>query len=400
MKRSGIWGCARIFIVVFSAISVLSSPGHADFTPVEIPLSVVQIPGGDNKIGLYAYVGGTGSSVQFYQLDTGSSGFFAEYAPTSNLDQGVAQWWGSDVTPTGVSGTASYGSGVSLHFDVVTTSVTLSDSTGASLLQIDNVQIGQVQTASTPANWQQVTETGQPALHSTFYGNFGAALYPHTTDSSSSNLFTLLGQIPGANGFVVHIGNTANPDPNAPAKLTVGITDEMRAEFIYSTPMVLDTDGPLFPTTGYQSTEEYNSTATYVLSKDGHTQTLTSISTLLDVGAPSTSIRETVDGHFVDENGNIVDGVNLSMIFPAADGSEPFTITYPVGSIQSVDRVSVSDPDKNNVNAGLNPYAYADVMFDLEAGVIRFRPIPEPSTYLLCGLAIILLFWRIRKPAL
>lgn len=388
------------FLAGVSYAVITGSALAAGFTPVDIPLSIVQIQDGGsslNKIGLYAYVGGTGSSAKFYQLDTGSSGFFAAYAPTESLDSGVTQWWGTEVTNNHISGVAGYGSGVSLNFDVVTTSVTLSNSTGASLVTINNVQMGRVETASQPSDWQQVTEAGNPALHSEFYGNFGVALNPHSTHDSNTNLFALLGQIPGANGFVVHIGNIATPDPSAPAKLTVGITDAMRAEFAYSTPMVLDPEGRLFPTTGYQATEEYNSTVTYVLSKDGHEQTLTSISTLLDVGAPSTEIRENVDDVFV-EDGKLKDGVTLSMIFPGTNGSDPLTITYAAGSIQSVNQVGIGDASTNNVNAGLNPYAYVDVMFDLEQGVMRFRPIPEPSTYALAGLAVAsLLLWRVRR---
>lgn len=377
-------------------LGVSATAAWAQFQPIQIPLTVGKDDQGENKVGLFAMLGGS-NIAKLYQLDTGSSGFFAAYAPNPD----VPQWWGG-FTPIDAHGVAGYGSDVSLNFDVVSTNVTLSNAQGTPLLTVCDAQIGRVKTASNPSDWEKLTKDGVAPLHGDFFGNFGAALYQHSASGPApASLFTLLGQIPNAGGFIVHIGDASNIDPDNPPMLTVGITNQMREAFPYASPLTAAT-GQTFPTTGYQGYEEYSSVADVSLNLGGDTQEFTGVPTLFDTGGQSSTLRTNVDAEFYTPNpdnsdeGPVKNCTIFSVTLPGAGESPDFTLSWPVGDVQSYNAVNIDNNGDDNLNAGLNPYAYYDIMFDIEEGMIRFRPIPEPATVALAlfGVAAAVIFRR------
>jgi hypothetical protein len=375
--------------------------GVSAFASVEVPLQIdtVTTLGGTQKyaVGLYLSLGGTGSSPKLFQLDTGSGGVTAAYSNT--LDNGVTQWWGSEVdTSSSVNGITEFG-GRTVHYDTAVAPVTFYDgANGNALIQTQPVTVAQGTSATDSqgaTDWQSQTEAGQPALLGKYYGNFGASLHPH---SVSQGLFPVLAQMTNGEGnklrgYVIHLGNLATTqDPTLTLYFDSDFADGNNPVADFTLTTSLTQDGNVFPTTGYATTSN-QPLAVEAFEVDGVVQDADApYSALADTGGTSLATPNAnglYDG-MIDGNGNFDPDLAFLLTLMGTD-NETFTLGFTTGEEQSINQLTATD-ENSDLNLGLALYNYYDVYFDAANSTMSFRAlnIPEPSTVaLLSGLGVL-----------
>jgi hypothetical protein len=207
-------------------------------------------------------------------------------------------------------------------------------------------------------------------------------------------LFNPLFQLPGnlSSGFLVQLG-PIGIDP----QLTVGVTDDLRAQFPYAVPVQALVGGGTYPVSGLPVLQYFGFSPSYYAQLGdlperpiGTNQSLQCatqcLPTLIDSGAPSTGIRlkNAIGGDPYNDNGQLQTGVNFIARFPTTEGRPPLEWTFVAGDNGSVNLVQYQQGDISlpgqNVNTGLNLYNAFDVMFDVKEQVIWLRPTGNTST--------------------
>jgi hypothetical protein len=353
----------------FIAVAISFSAPAAVPTTVTIPLVIRNVSGQpgspEYKLGISLSLGG--GPFKLYEFDTGAAGLFAAYN---------SQWW-PGFSPTGGPFTETYSSGITYTGQIVATRVDL----GHGIPPI-NANVGQIQSASGTdkvKNWDQKVADGKPPLYENFFGDFGMAL------STKGSIYAIVPQLPGnlSSGFIVTTGGYQNPHP----RLYIGLTEEMRAQFTFLVPMLPRKGNGLYPGNHpprhiYQ--EEIIDTRVAI--HKGGIATAFKTGVVLDTGAPSAKIRNVDNGFPIpaglidNATGNIVNGAELEMHGARADeAAEPWIMKFITGPAEGYNAVSygttaLASHTSPYVNAGLNPFFRYDVMFDIERGVVGFRP--------------------------
>lgn len=361
------------------AIEPLAVPQSAASRSIPLHYLPYTTPGGvvEDKYGIDVSIGG--GPARMYEFDTGGTGFLAGYDP--------AFWRGID--PSGPSVQANYTSGN--YYDAVAVDAVISLGRGPGAVSTAvPVQVGAILAGGnekTGATFDFLGST--PPVEGSFYGDFGASFGINNGKGPGVAMTSVLLQLPGnlSSGFVVELGPIGRP-----ARLTVGLTPELRGQFPYAVP--LDRIDDLFyPTSGRQVYEQFGFAPTYTLSKGSSTQSLGAIQTLIDSGAPSMSLRlpgwpEGKPYPFSSDGTTVDPGTTMTVGFPAAPGTQPLEWSFVAGNDGSVNQIGYSSSSGqatkgDNVNTGLDLYDMFDVMFDVEAGVVRLRPNGGAATVVL-----------------
>lgn len=331
----------------------------------------------EDKYGIEVAIGG--GPARMYEFDTGGTGFMAGYDP--------AVWPGVD--PSGPPVGANYTSGN--FYDAVAVEAVVTLGTGSAAVSTAvPVQIGAI-LAGGNVNTGAVFDFLGPAppVEGGFYGDFGASFGINRGTDPGVAVTSVLFQLPGnlSSGFVVQLGPVGGP-----GRLTVGLTEALRNQFPYAVTLA-EIEGLLYPTSNRQVYDQFGFDATYTLSAGERRRSLGPLQTLIDSGAPSMSVRlpdwPAEEPYPFSSGGSAVDpGTTMTVDFPPAPDTPPLAWSFVAGSDGSVNQIGYSSASGaatpgNNVNTGLNLYNAFDVMFDLEAGLVRLRPNGGSATVVL-----------------
>lgn len=328
------------------------------------------------KYGIDVAIGD--NAAQIYEFDTGGTGFFAGYNQPF--------WTNVPLTTTPAS--EVYNSGNFYQGVVSNTKVTLGQG-NQTVSTAQPIAIGAVLAggnSKTGATFD-FTNPSAPPVEGRFFGDFGASF------ASRNGLTSPLVQLPGnlSTGFLVQLG----PIGVAP-QLTVGVTEDLRRQFPYAIPVILNPGGGTYPTSGYPVLDEFGFAPVYTVTRGGDTQTLGNekpqnipcteqcLATLIDSGAPTTGIRlpGNVPSPF-NVGGQLQAGTLFRATFPTTAGRPPLVWEFIAGNNPSVDEVNYETPrnaGKQDVNVGLTLYNYYDVMFDVANKTIFLRPTGAQAT--------------------
>ncbi|KDF00643.1 hypothetical protein Y900_017255 [Mycolicibacterium aromaticivorans JS19b1 = JCM 16368] len=325
------------------------------------------------KYGIDVAVGGNPSQV--YEFDTGGNGFFAGYNQPF--------WQGVPITSDPVS--ILFTSGNQFNAVVATPTVTIGQ--GNHTVTTAPIDVGAILSGSSPKTGTFVfTDPAAPPIEGSFFGDFGASLAVLPVSGTSYLLANPLLQLPGnlSNGYLVQLG----PIGVTP-QVTVGLTDSLRAQFPYAVPIAPAPGGGTYPVSGLPQLNLFGIYPSY-FAQESPTSPLVPIQqdgcgndcalpTVIDSGAPSTSIRlGDQKGPFETPGGQLQPGVSFVAQFPTAEGKPPLTWTFVAGNNGSVNLVDYANSSAafsgDNLNTGLNIYNNYDVMFDVQDQVLRLRP--------------------------
>lgn len=396
------------------------SDGYADVC--KVPMSIINIGTPTKpkyKVGINVGLGG--GAPRLYEFDTGGSGFWAAYNHT--LSQS-SQWWGSASLISQDSLSIRYTSGNEYTANLVSTTVSLFDPSAQEpstpLCSTPGpVQISQItQYANvyptkqdSVALWNKALSSGSAPLFGYFWGNFGAALHPAADSTGSAGVYTILNQFQTGtyhNGFIVHLGNFARPNKQAPY-VQIGLSKKDIDSFPYQMPMNLDcpekgpflTACPLpktFSNTPVSPYAEAQFTADVSIHGKKHhqPQVLSRIGVTIDSGAPIATIWQTAD-YAVSKSflkrpkrvpniqstlysGTLKNGYSVNIDGTTNAGSHFSAMlkktNSPVFSKVMANYHLKSAPNSGfaYINTGILFYSEWDVMYDVSAGVIGFRP--------------------------
>jgi hypothetical protein len=331
----------------------------------------------EDKYGIEVAVGT--NPARMYEFDTGGPGLWAGYNP---------DWWQGVVPAANAAYMhTKYTSGN--YFEGLATSAVLTLGSGSQKVSTG----GAVQLTAITAGGNEKTvatfdfsTASKPPIEGGFFGDFGASFGIATTGLAVENppqITNPLLQLPGnlSSGFVVQLG----PLGTSP-RLVVGITDDLRSQFPTAIELT-KVAGLLYPNPNgasfrRQAYEPFAFSGSYSLSRDGQTFNLGTFPTLIDSGAPSTTIHNPdapfVPSDFVSD-GRLKPGTLFSGAFTSATGPSPFTWNLTAGDEDSVNAVEYTSAGSaaskhNSVNTGLDFYNGYDVMFDVATGYLRLRP--------------------------
>jgi hypothetical protein len=345
-----------------------------------IPLYHVRDEQGNLRLGVYAALGGS-REAKLYELDTGSSGMYATYN---------ASWWPQLTVVKPSPGPQDYGSGVQFDADIVKTQIAFRLADG-SFSTPATVEIGRIQSGSakgiSPSRWAAMVARGQPPLHGVFYGNMGSGL------KEKNGLFAVLAQIPGAtNGFIIRSGGVVEQLGRGQSvrrgEVVVGLTPALRAQFPVRVPMlpqILDGSPEHFPS-GYATRDEYPLAIGIRLCGPNGNTASGRARAVLDTGGVNIHIHPgsgmgvdlEVPRSFLVRDKRLRPDTHVEI---TARGGWNWGFT--AGTTKSVNRVQVTaagDRMAGGVNLGTSVFFDFDVMFDIENGVIGFRPITSASS--------------------
>lgn len=344
---------------------------------VSIPLHYLPIAG-DVKYGIDVAIGDNPSRV--YLFDTGGNGFFAGYDP--------AAFNGMPLGDETVQ--ITYTSGQTLYGLVTPANITIGSgnqrvSTGGS------VDLAAVVSA-TNGSGQPISPNAP--FGTQFAGDFGGAFGVQQIDGQllyapGSFVTSVLFQLPGnlSSGYLTQLG----PIGSTP-QLTVGVTDELRAQFPYAIPIAAVPAG-YYPVSGYPLLEQFGFSPTYTVTPAVYpsqpTVTLGGgpLPSLIDSGAGSTSARlpDPLAKPYMNSSGQLIPGTKFTAELPTVPGYPALTWSFTAGTVGSVDQVGYLNvtgaaTDVPNVNTGLNLFNDFDVMYDVAEQRIWLRPNGGQST--------------------
>jgi len=223
---------------------------------------------------------------------------------------------------------------------------------------------------------------GQPPLHGVFFGNIGSGL------KEKNGLFAVLAQIPGAtNGFIIRSGGVVEQLGRGQSvrrgEVVVGLTPTLRAEFPMRVPMLPQIVGgaPERLPSGYMAREEYPLAITISLTGPNGNSAAAKARAVLDTGGVNIHIHRgsgmgvdlEIPRSFLVKDKRLRPDTNVEI---TAQGGWDWNFT--AGTTKSVNRVQVTPPGDQKaggINLGTSVFFDFDVMFDIENGVIGFRPI-------------------------
>lgn len=335
---------------------------------VTIPLKVVNIPGVGVKVGIEVGLGG--GPPRLYTFDTGSSGMYAAYN---------AAWWPSLQQLGGPPIPQSYGSGLQLSANRVSTLVTLATDQGPISYTAEVGQITQASGTSDGEQWLANVAAGKPPLYGMFFGDFGSGLTKPT-----EGLFAVLPQLPGnlSSGFAVQLGcGGGSPE----SKVVVGLTTPIRSRVTSWVKMEKLQNGPPFPNSNYPTFKQAVFNGHFSLAIPG-TQYDFVLPAILDTGGGTTNLHQqppfVVPDPLVLQPGatstRVVPGAQFRVTAPGTLGTGGFDMGFVTGSTSTIDEVNVSQPKSATtiaeVNLALNPFFRYDVVFDVQNGNVGFAP--------------------------
>lgn len=344
---------------------------------VTVPLHYLPIAG-DVKYGIDVAIGDNPSRV--YLFDTGGNGFFAGYDP--------AAFSGVPLGDETVE--ITYTSGQTLYGRVTPANITIGS--GKHAVSTDGpVDLAAVVSA-TNGSGQPISPNAP--FGTQFAGDFGGAFGVQQIDGQllyapGSFVTSVLFQMPGnlSSGYLTQLG----PIGSTP-QLTVGITDELRAQFPYAIPIAAVPAG-YYPVSGYPLLEQFGFSPTYTVTPADYPSQPTVIlgggplPSLIDSGAGSTSARlpDPLAKPYMDSSGQLIPGTKFTAELPTVPGYPALTWSFTAGTIGSVDQVGYLNTtgaatDVPNVNTGLNLFNDFDVMYDVAEQRIWLRPNGGQST--------------------
>lgn len=342
----------------------------------EMSVSPPRDASGGVKYGIDVAIGDNPSQV--YEFDTGGTGLFAGYNQPF--------WVNVPLTTTPASEVYNSGN----YYDGVVSNTVVTLGRGQQTVSTAQpIAIGAVLAGGNSKNGKtfDFTNPSAPPVEGRFFGDFGASFA--VKDGLTSPLVQLPGNL--ANGFLVQVGPIG-----VQPQLTVGITDQLRAQFPYAVPVILSPEGGTYPTSGLDVLDQFGFAPTYSVTRNGDTKYLGTepplnitcatsdpcLPTLIDSGAPTTGIRlgEKSVPYFATPDGKqLLPGTTFTATFPTTpDRPTPLTWEFIAGNNSSVDEVNYEQTQKvgnpENVNAALTLYNYFDVMFDVKEHTIYLRP--------------------------
>lgn len=405
----------------------LITPSYAE--TCHVPLKIVNIGSfgaPSYKIGINVGLGG--GAPRLYELDTGGSGFWASY--DGNLKP-KAQWWGDSTLISQGTMSILYTSGNEYTANLVGTQVALFDPSSKKAesplcTTPDTVQISQITTFSNSKSksnvvqqWNQRLTHGKGPLYKHFWGDFGAALHPTMSSTGEQGVYTVLNQFQtGAehNGFILHIGDLTKPKKQKPF-MQIGLNATDISSFPYQFPMNSQCPaiGPLPPSCSPWSS--YSNTAVNTFAEAQFNADVTLNGT---VGNPPPELLPGM-GIIIDsgatlanifQNPNCVSNCMVPSSFIAKPKPEPgitptiykgqfmkgysatISGTTPENGSFSTSLTQSSHPLNSSVqanysankaasgtggvmNTGVLFYSSWDVMYDITAGIIGFRPVSQ-----------------------
>lgn len=347
---------AALSAAVLSSLAVTAGAAGLPAS-VTVPLKIVPLDGGGKKIGIEIGLGG--GPKRLYELDTGASGFYAA---------GNDAWWPTWEPLPDDPIKQHYASGVTYVADKVRTKIAIPSDHGDVEAELDVGRItdgyGGKLGPKDDSTWNRDVAQGKAPLYGAFFGDFGGDL------RFKDGLASLLPQLPGnlSSGFIVELGCDRASGP----RLILGLTDANRARFRTRVAMQPGT-GETFPVSGLPTYSQQIILADYELSRRGVVQSFT-VGTLLDTGAPTTTIGESdelrIDRSLVTD-GDLRPATYVSVVAPGVDEGD-LDLAFLAGKVPGVNEVNVKDDGNGDVNLGLIPFFRYDVMFDVENGVVGF----------------------------
>lgn len=347
---------------------------------VTIPLKVVTIPGVGVKVGIEVGLGG--GAPRLYTFDTGSSGMYAAYN---------AAWWPTLQPLPGPTIPQSYGSGLQLTANPVSTLVTIPTDQGPISYTAEVGQITQASGTSDGEQWLANVAAGKPPLYGMFFGDFGSGL-----TKPAAGLFAVLPQLPGnlSSGFAVQLGcGGGSPE----SKVVVGLTTPIRSRVTSWVRMEKLEGGPPFPGSNYPTYKQAVFNGYFSLKRSGQDFAFT-LPAILDTGGGTTDIHQqdkgtntlVVPDAFLVQPGAadtpIVSGTQFRVTAPGTGGSNDFDLAFLTGTTATIDEVKASKAqDTGNklampeVNLALIPFFRYDVVFDVQNGNVGFAPCTQAT---------------------
>lgn len=335
---------------------------------VTIPLKVVTIPGVGVKVGIEVGLGG--GPPRLYTFDTGSSGMYAAYN---------AAWWPALTQLGGPTIPQSYGSGLQLQANRVSTLVTIPTDQGPISYTAEVGQITQASGTSDGEQWLANVAAGKPPLYGMFFGDFGSGLTKPT-----EGLFAVLPQLPGnlSSGFSVQLGCGGG---GPASKVVVGLTDPIRSRVTSWVKMEKLEGGPPFPNSNYPTYRQAVFKGHFSLAIPGTHYDFV-VPAILDTGGGTTNLHQQPPFVVPDPlvlqpgatNTRVVSGAQFRVTAPGTLGTSGFDMGFITGNASTIDEVNVSQPKSATtiaeVNLGLIPFFRYDVVFDVQNGNVGFAP--------------------------
>ncbi|MDR3635542.1 MAG: hypothetical protein P4L84_17185 [Isosphaeraceae bacterium] len=326
---------------------------NAQDTTLTVPLKLVTV-GSQERLAVNVSV--AGGPYLPYLLDTGSVGM---YAANFNINP-------KSYTTTSTTFDQHYTSGIHYSGPVIRTNVSFAQGESAS-----NVYLGLITSAkgSLVAGWQRALAQGSAPYENQFYGTLGMSLAPGEAKKQGS-LYSVIAQLPGNlhTGFIIHTGGVAGKDPT----LTIGLTPQNMQGF---TTVPLPSAGSRGTTYAYG-----NGAANHVLAWNDKGATLGyqitglppfSAPTVFDTGEASTTLYTGGIPKSLLVNGRLESGLQFTT--KLASGLAWQIVT---GSHENINRVDVgASRSSGTVNTGIGLFFNYDVMYDIQDGLIGFRPI-------------------------
>lgn len=371
---AAVGGAAPLAGLLTRAIAPLSITESADTKTIPLHYMPEYSATGQPQVkyGIDVALGDNPSQV--YEFDTGGVSFFAGYNPA---------FW-TDVPLTSIPISETYSSGNYYNGVIADTRITLGSGT-RTVSTGRPIQIAAILDGGNNTGTFDFTNPDAPPVETRFFGDFGASFATLPVPGQTTALANPLFQLPGnlSSGFLVQLG----PIGIAP-QLTMGITDDLRAQFPYAVPVTPQPGGGTYPVSGYDVLSWFGFAPSYTATLGGDEQQIgvtPTLPSLIDSGAPSTSIRlKGQGGDPFNVGGQLQPGATFTGVFPTTQGRPPLTWSFPAGNIGSVNLVNyvpgeVINPGQN-VNTGLDLYNAFDVMFDVAEGVIWLRPTGGQAT--------------------
>jgi parallel beta-helix repeat protein len=367
-------GSAALASLLTQGIAPVSIPQSSDTKTIPLHfLPWAQNPNTGKtqvKYGIDVAIGDNPSQV--YEFDTGGNGFFAGYNPPF--------WTDVPLSSTPVSIVFTSGN----NFQAVVATPTVTIGSGTQTVSTQPINIGAIMSGSSSDGPFDFTDPAAPPIEGGFFGDFGASLAVLPVSGSSTVLANPLLQLPGnlSNGYLVQLG----PIGVTP-QVTVGLTEELRAQFPYAVP-IAPTGSGTYPVSGWPLLNLFGITPTYY-AQLGDTPRVPigpgTLPTVVDSGAPTLAIRlNGAEGPYETPDGQLQPGVTFIAEFPTAEGKDALTWTLVAGDNPSVDQINYGDSSAafadDNLNTGLNLYNFYDVIFDVQDQVLRLRPTGGQAT--------------------
>lgn len=402
----------------------------APVAPITVPLSVFYVPGTGFKIGVQVSFNGAGN-FKFYEFDTGAAGVFAAYPPdlVSNKPPaaGKCPWWPTTVTPSLPPSSnplpsnyvaIKYSSGKEYTAEVFSVPLSFTQD-GVNPCVTVQADVGCIVESNIPGWAKDLNATPpQAPLYDFFFGDFGVSV-----GAGNGSLMSILPQLPNGlnNGFKINLGRYPSqaevdaqlaPGPIQVGSLTLGLLPADMQNCTMVTPMAIQEPRSTFPNSGLQSFSErlgagyisVSQPASDAASAAPPPPLVYPTTFCFDTGAPTTEIHYGADGQsdltkktlapVLDSTGgklqSIKSGLTVQMIGDGVPGSTAANWDLSFQSmaadgntikqnIVNASEVTESTVPAGYVNTGLEPFFNAEVVYNLEKGVIGFIPYPAKS---------------------